>query len=350
MVSRRLSIRALATVVAAVAFTGCLAPDQADPTGHAPFGNLELVAQSGSGVKVVGWAIDPDTSAPVDVHVRAGGLGDRVEPADRSRPDVGAAYPDKGGDHGFDVFIDGLGAGRHQVCVWVPDVGAGGDTRMLGCRDVVMSFDPFGNLEAATGSAESGRGDGIVRVVGWVADPETTDPTDVGVVLDGTASVVRPTDVARPDVAAAFRLGLFRGFDISVPAPTGRHRVCIVAGNVGSGSPRFVGCSDVVVQAPSDRRPDLRVDSMVPMGGSAVRILGTATDPDSPGPVTVHARVDLGPLTTTITEPDGSFELIVSGLGPGTHQVCVIAVDIPGTVPGLTGDRLLPCTDVTLER
>ena len=31
MMSRRMSIRALATVVAAVAFTGCLAPDQADP-------------------------------------------------------------------------------------------------------------------------------------------------------------------------------------------------------------------------------------------------------------------------------------------------------------------------------
>lgn len=345
--TRRTPIGAIALAIVVTTLTACLAPDAADPTGHAPFGNLELVAQRGAGVRVVGWAIDPDTPDPVEVHIRVGDRGDRVERADRNRPDIALAFPDKGADHGFEYAVDGLGPGRHQVCVWVPDVGVGGDTRMLGCRDVVVAVDPFGNFESATGNAEPGDATGTVRVTGWAADPETSDPTTVGVVLDGRDVLVRSTDVIRPDVEAAFGLGAVRGFDISFPAPTGHHRVCVVAGNVGFGAPRFIGCHDVVVEAPSDRRPDLRVDSVTPLDGSSLRIVGTATDPDGPGPVTVHARVDLGPLWTTTTV-GGAFDLVVSGLGPGSHQVCVIAVDVVGVVPGITGDRLAPCTTVTL--
>jgi len=337
----------LALAAAASMLTGCLQPGQPDPTGHAPFGNLELNAQSGLGVRVAGWAIDPDTTAPVDVHVKVEGVDLQVVRADRSRPDVGAVYPGWGSAHGFDLAVDGLGPGKRQVCVWVPDVGAGGDTRVLGCRDIFISVEPFGNLESVTTAAEPGRSDGTVRVSGWNADPETSAPTDVAVLLDGRKVLVQPTDVERPDVAAAFGLGSRRGFDITFPAPLGRHTVCVVIGNVGWGAARFLGCSDVVVQPPSDRRPDLRLASVVPVDGSAVRIRGTASDPDAAGPITVHARVDLGPLTTTTTTA-GSFDLTVSGLGPGRHEVCLRAVDVPGASPGLSGDRTVPCSSFVL--
>src|SRR5690606_18068167 len=41
--------------------------------GGPPVGNVELAAAGVGEVRLSGWALDPDTSAPIDVHVYAGG-------------------------------------------------------------------------------------------------------------------------------------------------------------------------------------------------------------------------------------------------------------------------------------
>src|SRR5689334_5097743 len=81
--------------VAAAALTGCLAPDEPDPTGSAPIGHLDGVIPVQGGFRAVGWVADPNTTAPIEVTVsseqrQVKGL------ADRDRPDVGAARPDLG--------------------------------------------------------------------------------------------------------------------------------------------------------------------------------------------------------------------------------------------------------------
>lgn len=322
--------------------TACLAPGAPDPTGHAPFGNLDLSVQEGSGIRVAGWAIDPDTTAPVDVQVKVEGQDLRNVRADRDRPDVGAAHPGYGPAHGFDLTVPDLGPGKRQVCVWVNNVGPAGDTRVLGCRDVVIAADPFGAIDGVWGGVDSN-----IRIRGWVADPETSGPTDVGLVLDGARVSVTRTDVARPDVAAAIGLGLMRGYDITFPAPPGRHTVCVVAGNVGWGSARFIGCSDVVVPVPEDRRPNLAITEVAPVGTSAARIRGSATDPD--GPVSaVNVRID-GATTRTVATVGGVFDATIGSLAPGRHELCAWAPDVPGPPAHLTGDRILPCSWVVLS-
>lgn len=333
---------AAVVVAALVSLSACLAPNAVDPTGHAPFGNLELNAQSGAGIRVVGWAIDPDTTAPIDVQVKVEGQDLRNVRADRQRPDVAAAYPGRGSAHGFDLTVPDLGPGKRQVCVWANDVGVGGDTRVLGCRDIFINVDPFGSIESVVGSP-----DRTIHVSGWVADPETTAATDVGILLDGAFVVSQRTDVARPDVAAAYGLGALRGYGISFPAPVGDHNVCVVAGNVGWGAARFIGCRGLVVPPLVDHRPDLRLSAVTPLDSGRVRIQGTATDPDSSAPVTVNVRVD-GAAVHSTTAIGGVVDLAVTGLAAGRHELCVYALDVPGGSSGVTGDRIIPCSWVVL--
>lgn len=336
---RRSAVLVAVVVAALTTATACLPPGAPDPTGHAPFGSLDVAVQSGAGLRVAGWVIDPDTSAPIPVQVSVQGQDLRTITADRERPDVAAAYPGRGSAHGFDLTVPDLGPGTRSVCVWANDVGVGGDSRLLGCRTLVISVDPFGSFDTLTADFDGG-----VRAGGWVADPETTGPSDVGIVMDAAMVVVQRTDVERPDVQAAYGLGSRRGFDIRFPASPGRHTVCVIAGNVGWGTSRFIGCSDVVVPVPQDRRPNLWLSSVVPVDGGA-RIRGTVTDPDTTGPVTVNVRIDGGAIRS-IPVSGGVLDTTITGLAAGRHQLCVSAVDVPGLPAHLTGDRVLPCSSV----
>jgi hypothetical protein len=95
------------------------------------------VAAGGSGtVTVAGWAIDPDTSESVPVHVYVGDAGTAIT-ADAIRPDVDAAFPGYGAAHGFGATITAA-PGATQVCAYGINTGAGGNS-LLGCRAVTVS-------------------------------------------------------------------------------------------------------------------------------------------------------------------------------------------------------------------
>jgi hypothetical protein len=67
--------------------------------GVDPFGNTDSFAY----VHWVGWVIDPDSAAPLQVYAVINGITYGPWTADRSRPDVAAAYPGYGANHGFDI-------------------------------------------------------------------------------------------------------------------------------------------------------------------------------------------------------------------------------------------------------
>ena len=69
-----------------------------------PFGSLDSVVGGAGSLTASGWAIDPDTADPIQVHVYVDG-GAVVTTADRSRPDVGAAFPSAGPNHGYSSTI-----------------------------------------------------------------------------------------------------------------------------------------------------------------------------------------------------------------------------------------------------
>jgi hypothetical protein len=101
--------------------------------GRAPVGNLEVVTVSAGTLTVAGWTYDPDTTASIPVHVYVDSTGYAFT-ANKSRPDVGAAYPVYGPAHGFGEKIT-IGPGAHKVCVYGINTGAGGHT-LLGCKSV----------------------------------------------------------------------------------------------------------------------------------------------------------------------------------------------------------------------
>ena len=79
-----------------------------------PFGYVDGISTSTpEGVRVTGWAIDPDTTDPVDVHVYVDNTG-VARTANTSRPDVGNVFPAYGPDHGYDFTVP-AGPGTHQV-------------------------------------------------------------------------------------------------------------------------------------------------------------------------------------------------------------------------------------------
>ncbi|MFA6576803.1 MAG: CHAP domain-containing protein, partial [Nocardioides sp.] len=110
-----------------------------------PYGHLDSVVPLPGGVAVAGWAIDPDTGGPTDVH-SYGGSGEgnpSINPgvattADLSRSDVAAVYPAYGELHGFNTGL-ALPAGQHTVCAYgINAAGTAGLNQALGCHGVTV--------------------------------------------------------------------------------------------------------------------------------------------------------------------------------------------------------------------
>jgi hypothetical protein len=83
------------------------------------FGALDAAVASPDTITVRGWAIDPNTSGPISVHVYSYGKGAQALTANTYRPDIGRIYG-KGDDHGFSGTVS-ASAGTHPVCVYAID-------------------------------------------------------------------------------------------------------------------------------------------------------------------------------------------------------------------------------------
>jgi hypothetical protein len=102
-----------------------------------PFGGLESSNVPGMR-RVFGFAIDPDTAAPIDVKVKRLVIGATAYTeygtfrAELERQDVGAANPGYGNLHGFDIPLPDDTA---DACVEAVNVASGANVN-LGCRFV----------------------------------------------------------------------------------------------------------------------------------------------------------------------------------------------------------------------
>jgi hypothetical protein len=105
-----------------------------------PFGSVdEAGSPSANRVQVRGWAIDADTRNAIPVHVYADGAFLGVFNANLSRPDVGSAFP-FGSNHGYDITVDGVAAGRRNICVFGINAGTNGSgNTLLGCRAITVA-------------------------------------------------------------------------------------------------------------------------------------------------------------------------------------------------------------------
>jgi hypothetical protein len=336
---------AISIVLAAPASAAGTSTTQA--SSH-PIGNLDAVARVPGGVELNGWAIDPDTSAPISVHVYVGSEF-RAVSADVSRPDVAAAFPGYGRNHGFGVTIP-MAQGSYPVCVYAINVGAGSPYSVLGCRTLVVSHTPFGNVDMVR------RVPGGIEASGWTIDPDEAAPTDMDVYVDGGFAGRYPAGQSRPDVAAAYPgYGAQHGFFVSVPAITGRvSTVCFFA--IGRG-PGAVNPALACLAVDLTGTPVGSVDWAQGISSGSMIISGWAMDPDTADAIDIHVYVDgawYGATAATVARPDVGAAYPANGANHGFHllvsslrsqHVCVFAINRVGAGQNvLLGCRIDPTT------
>jgi subtilisin family serine protease len=211
-------------------------------TNHLPTGNFESLTVAGSTVTLTGWTLDPDTTAPIDVHYYVDGAWGGSQRADLARPDVARAYPGTGDLHGFTRAFT-ASPGTHQVCAYAID--ATTSNTPLGCRSVTVAAPrlPIGNFESLTASGTQ------VTLRGWAADLDTSTSVTVHYYVNGRYGGSTATSVARPDVRAVHpAAGADAGFSRTFTAGSGTHQVCAYAIDTSVASRNTaLGCRTVTV-------------------------------------------------------------------------------------------------------
>lgn len=283
-----------------------------------PFGNLEAYSTGPGTVTLSGWAIDPDTTGPVDVHIYIDGNFAGLGSANGSRPDVATAVPGFGPNHGFQITVP-IAPGSHQVCAYAINVANGSTNPQLGCFSVVAGL-PIGSLDSVVPTA------GGFIASGWAVDSDQpTTALQVQVQVDGTTAATVTASQSRPDVAQAVPgAGPNHGFSATVAAAPGVRTVRAVALNVGPGSNRVLATRTVEVRSGS---PFGNLEA-VQTGPAKVRVVGWVIDPDSTGPITVRVQIDgtvVGAGTTAVGRPD------VGAVYPGYGAVHGFDLTVPAT-------------------
>lgn len=306
--------------------------------GGDPVGALSSVTTGLNRISVAGWAVDPDTTDPISVHVyvdgrMAAGLG-----ANRPGSDTGI-YGAFGNAHGYAVDLPAAN-GRHDVCVYAINVGSGKTNTGLGCRSVEVGGNPVGRIENGQPGFAS------IGVWGWAYDLDSPESIGVHVYMDGKFATSTAAKIGRSDVTSIpDEYGDSHGFGVTFPAPPGTHRVCVYALNTGYGSVNTeIGCFDATVSGV----PAGAIENIQPtIDGFGV--WGYAVDPDTAAPIPVHIYVD-GAFAGGVVA-DGYRADLASrypGFGgshafgatvaatAGRHRVCAYAINTPsGTNPEL---------------
>ncbi len=120
-------------------------PPPPPPPPENPFGYLDVVSSPSPGVlRVRGWAADPSAkTTPLSIHIYAGSTNLTTSiTANKSRPDVGAAHPGYGDNHGFDDTFGVSVRGAQTICAYAINVGSGNTNTQLGCKPVTIASPP----------------------------------------------------------------------------------------------------------------------------------------------------------------------------------------------------------------
>jgi uncharacterized protein YkwD len=332
------------TAPAAIAADGSPVANTPRFSGGSPIGSVAAGKVTGPGqVSVSGWALDPDTGSSIPVHVYVGSSGVPVT-ADGSRPDVARVYPAYGDRHGFSATVSGVAAGVYPVCSYAINTGIGGTT-LLGCTTVGLGGSPIGSVDAVKVT-----GPGQVSVSGWALDPDTGSSIPVHVYV-GSSGVPVTADGSRPDVGKVYSgFGDNHGFSATVSGvAAGAYPVCSYAINTGAGGTRLLGCTTVGLGG----SPLGWLESAT-VAGTSVVLTGWALDPDSAASIPIHVYVDgVGTAYSSGTSRpdvgrtypgfgDAHGFTLTQPLSPGTHQVCVFAIDVAGAGT----NRLMSCVSV----
>lgn len=108
------------------------------PAGSAPFGSLDVATVVGGGVRVAGWAIDPEFDLPIAIRVVVtnpgqGAVTSGAIIARGNRADVAAHVQFADPLHGFDTVVPTATAPGASVCITATGFGAAATPVTIGC-------------------------------------------------------------------------------------------------------------------------------------------------------------------------------------------------------------------------
>ena len=212
------------------------------PPNALPRGHLDRINIGGSHTfAVFGWTFDPnhpDMTGLVSVSVD--GTDTAVQQTNMSRPDVQKVFGLLTDMVGFGLSVK-VSPGAHTLCVVGHDRDSSAKIQ-AGCSKVTMP-DQVGWADIISA------GSGTIRVAGWALDPDHKDlPGQYQIVVDGAAGPTKLTNVSRPDVQKAYHMTTATlGYDVTFPATSGSHAVCVQSLDREGGAVVPVRCSTVTV-------------------------------------------------------------------------------------------------------
>jgi SpoIID/LytB domain protein len=206
-----------------------------------PRGGVSLASVTNGVATVTGWALDPDVTGPIAVHLYLDGVWAGMTTANLDGATQAAAInPVYGTLHGFSISAK-LTPGLHTLCAYGINVGAGSTNPSLGCVQITGDGNPIGNLDQVTKTAT-----GWVAA-GWSIDPDSNDSIPVDVYVDGKLVIRTTADAGRADIAAIYSgWGPDHGFDAPITLSAGKHQICAYGINTGPGTTNpSLGCATV---------------------------------------------------------------------------------------------------------
>ncbi|MHB9111996.1 MAG: M23 family metallopeptidase [Thermoleophilia bacterium] len=219
-----------------------------------PFGTIDGTQVIPGGFKLWGWALDPNTSDSIPVHVYLNRQGAAILNAADYRWDVAAAFPALGGYHGYGTGIAAT-PGTHEACVYGINASAGDNTQ-IECRTVTLTGNPIGELSGLVLS------NGQVQAGGWAIDPDTTAPIGVHFYINGQFAGSADATLDRQDVLDGYpEYGAGHGFFADLPKIAGENQVCAYGLNTAAGVNTLLGCSTINIgleEFPSTQPPSGR--------------------------------------------------------------------------------------------
>lgn len=202
------------------------------PWNRIPVGRIDRMLDRRTGLRLAGWALDPDLGRPARVRVMVDGKRVARKRSSKARTRLGKFL---GVDDrlGFAVTLK-LPDGKHQVCIEVNNFD-GHDPVVLGCRNVNLAHEPVGAIERVVPKSD---GD-VVR--GWAYDPDRRRPIHIDVVSGSEVVATSRASRTRTDLAGLTN-GEQRGFAIKLPA--GLVDYCLIARNELAGeADTTIGCN-----------------------------------------------------------------------------------------------------------
>jgi hypothetical protein len=227
---------------------GCLAASTKKRSARdVTVGALDAVSRDRDGIRVRGWAWDPQHDeglGSISITDETGGaVTELATVADgQPRPDVNRAFPGAYMTTGFDLsLLDGVPQGDRRICA-----SSGAETGRpvkLGCVTVAGVGAPFGSYDGLV-SSQSGQ----LVASGWAFD-WSGQSTNVHLYDNGRFLASVGPDLHRTDVVAAYPGSPdVNGWSARLTVPAGTHSVCAYAIGTPAGDNPWLGCRTVTVR------------------------------------------------------------------------------------------------------